>query len=100
MELKSFYRYLIEKYWKEYGEEITRCDFSDHTKTLIRNEIDQYLLENNLYNYYSMPMYENDTDDYVKIVSFNEIKKLFSEELNNQRILLKTPKRFEHNHES
>ena len=100
MELKSFYKYLIEKYWKEYGKEITRCDFSDSTKTLIRNEIDQYLLENNLYNYYSIPMYENDTDDYVKLVSFNEIKKLFSEELNKQRILLKNPKRFEHKYES
>ena len=79
MELKSFFNYLLEKYWKLYGEEIIGLGFGPY-KDDIQKEIRQYLDENILYSF-NKEDYQNDSDEYVKYIAYQELKNIFGNEL-------------------
>lgn len=94
--LKDFYKELVEKYWNKYQREIIGAGFDYSTKEDIRRDIDKYLDENDLYSIYNREEYENDTDEYVKYVAFNDIKKYFGEMAAGRcKCNINTPKRFE-----
>jgi len=96
--LKDFYKNLIDKYWQKYQKDIISADFPYSIREEIKSDIKKYLNENELYSTYNRNDYENDSDEYVKYAAYNQIKKMFDEEVGKRWTYnITTPKRFKIN---
>lgn len=99
--LKEFISNLVDKYWKDIKQDVIGCGFSCSIRDDIKQKINKYLEENNLYTF-NIDDFNNDTDEYVKYYAYIEIMKLLSNQIKRVEytsMYPETPKRFEHHYD-
>ncbi len=94
--MKQFIKKLVNKYWKYYEKDYIGAGISPSYTDNIKKDIQEYLKNNKLYEY-NYDEYQNDTDEYVKFSTYNEIMLLLAREIQREfNQDYNYPKRFQH----
>ena len=94
--MKQFIKKLVNKYWKYYEKDYSGAGISPSYTDNIKKDIQEYLKNNKLYEY-NYDEYQNDTDEYVKFSTYNEIMLLLAREIQREfNQDYNYPKRFQH----